>query len=186
MDRDAVQIFSAVLALATLAGGLTTAVALAARRAPWAEAWLGQIREAGVWLMCAVTGGAMVGSLYFSEVANFAPCKLCWYQRIAMYSIAIITFVAGLRRDRQIARYTIVLAAIGLVVSTYHYLLEWYPTLESSVCSVDTPCTTIWFREFGFVTLCFMAGSAFIFVITTSLALIRNSTTPTDSLTPAE
>ena len=181
MDRDAVQIFSAVLALATLVGGLGTLVALAADgRASWATSWLTQVREAGLWLMCAVTGGAMVGSLYFSEVANYAPCKLCWYQRIAMYSIAIITFVAALRRDRKIAPYTIVLAAVGLVVSTYHYLLEWYPTLETSVCSLDTPCTTIWFREFGFVTLCFMAGSAFIFVISTSLALIRDSSTPAE------
>ena len=180
MDRDAVQVFSAVLALATLAGGLGTAVALIGEgRVAWASNWLSQVRETGLWLMCAVTGGAMVGSLYFSEAANFAPCKLCWYQRIAMYSIAIITFVAALRRDRNIARYSIVLAGIGLVVSTYHYLLEWYPTLESSVCSIDVPCTTIWFREFGFVTLCFMAGSAFIFVITTSLALIRDSSTPT-------
>lgn len=179
MDRDAVQVFSAVLALATLAGGLGTAVALIGEgRVAWASNWLAHVRETGLWLMCAVTGGAMVGSLYFSEAANFAPCKLCWYQRIAMYSIAIITFVAALRRDRNIARYSIVLAGIGLVVSTYHYLLEWYPTLESSVCSIDVPCTTIWFREFGFVTLCFMAGSAFIFVITTSLALIRDTSTP--------
>jgi disulfide bond formation protein DsbB len=181
MDRDAVQIFSAVLALTTFVGGLGTLVALAADgRASWATSWLTQIRETGLWLMCAVTGGAMVGSLYFSEVANYAPCKLCWYQRIAMYSIAIITFVAALRRDRKIAPYTIVLAAVGLVVSTYHYVLEWFPTLETSVCSLDTPCTTIWFREFGFVTLCFMAGSAFIFVISTSLALIRNSSTPAE------
>jgi len=90
-----------------------------------------------------------------------------------MYSIAIITFVAAIRRDKQITRYSIVLAALGLIVSTYHYLLEWFPTLESNVCSLDVPCTSVWFRELGFVTLCFMAGSAFIAVISISLALIR-------------
>jgi disulfide bond formation protein DsbB len=123
--------------------------------------------------MCAITTGAMVGSLYFSESVGYAPCKLCWYQRIAMYSIAIITFVAAIRREKEIARYSIVLASIGLVVSTYHYLLEWFPKLESNVCSLDVPCTSVWFRELGFVTLCFMAGSAFIAVISISLALIR-------------
>jgi disulfide bond formation protein DsbB len=66
-----------------------------------------------------------------------------------------------------------VLAGVGLVVSTYHYALEWFPQLESNVCSLDVPCTTVWFRELGFVTLCFIAGSAFIAVITISLALKR-------------
>ena len=175
MNSDAVQLFSAVLGLATLATGLITLAAVFAEgRMAWAAAWLEFVRGSALWLMCVVTTGAMVGSLYFSENVGYAPCKLCWYQRIFIYSIAIITFVAALRRDTNIARYTIVLAPIGLVVSTYHYLLEWYPTLESNVCSIDVPCTTIWFREFGFVTLCFMAGSAFILVIALSLALIRS------------
>ena len=185
MNSDAVQLFSAVLGLATLATGLITLAAVFAEgRMAWATAWLESIRGSALWLMCVVTTGAMVGSLYFSENVGYAPCKLCWYQRIIMYSLAIITFVAALRRDTNIARYTIVLAPIGLVVSTYHYLLEWYPTLESNVCSIDVPCTTIWFREFGFVTLSFMAGSAFILVIAMSLALIR-SQSHTSTLSPA-
>ena len=186
MNSDAVQLFSAMLGLATLTTGLVTLLAMFAEgRMAWATSWLVSIRGSALWLMCVVTTGAMVGSLYFSESVGYAPCKLCWYQRIIMYSLAIITFVAALRRDTNIARYTIVLAPIGLVVSTYHYLLEWYPTLESNVCSLDVPCTTIWFREFGFVTLCFMAGSAFILVIAMSLALIRSdSSTSHNSATP--
>ncbi len=181
MDRETVQVFSAVLGLATIAGGLVTLVALVLEKSVgWAVGWMSVVRESALWLMFMITGGAMVGSLYFSEVANFAPCKLCWYQRIAMYSIAIISFVAALRRDKRIAPYTLTLAAIGLVVSTYHYLLEWYPQLESSVCSVDVPCTTVWFREFGFVTLCFMAGSAFIAVIALSVSLLRENETSSE------
>ena len=174
MNSDAVQSFSALLALVALFGGLVTFVSLLTKAA-WAVTWISTVKEYGVWAMCAITGTAMVGSLYFSENVGYAPCKLCWYQRIAMYSIAIITFVAALRKDTSIARYTIVLAPLGLIVSTYHYLLEWYPTLESNVCSTDIPCTQIWFREFGFISLCFMAGSAFIAVIAFSLALMRTS-----------
>lgn len=174
MDKEIVQTFSAILALATLGAGLVNLVALwGESRFSWAGQWLGQIRSAGLWLMFAITAGAMAGSLYFSEVVHYNPCKMCWYQRIVMYSLAVIFLVAALRKDKAIARYSIVLASIGVVLSTYHYLLEWFPTLESNVCSIDVPCTTIWFREFGFVTLCFMAGSAFIFVLSTSLAIIR-------------
>lgn len=176
MNSDSVQLFSALLGVATLVGGLVTGLALLFEaKAAWAESWLAHVRASGLWIMCAITTGAMVGSLYFSESVGYAPCKLCWYQRIGIYSIAIITFVAALRRDKNIATYSMVLAGVGLVVSAYHYLLEWFPQLESNVCSIDVPCTTVWFRELGFVTLCFMAGSAFIAVISISLALMRES-----------
>ena len=174
VNQEAFQLFSAILALAVLVGGLGTFAALALEnRMTWTSAWLTQVRASGLWIICMITTGAMVGSLYFSEKVGFAPCKLCWYQRIGIFSIAIISFVAALRNDKNIARYTIVLAPIGLVVSTYHYLLEWFPTLETNVCSLDVPCTAVWFRELGFVTLCFMAGCAFITVIAVSLAIIR-------------
>jgi len=174
VNKEAVELFCAILALATLAGGIITLAALALEeRMTWTSGWLTQVRASGIWIICLITTGAMLGSLYFSEHVGFAPCKLCWYQRIAMYSIAIISFVAALRNDKNIVRYTIVLAPMGLVVSTYHYLLEWYPNLETNVCSLDVPCTAVWFRELGFVTLCFMAGSAFITVIAVSLAVMR-------------
>ena len=174
VNKEAAELFSAILALATLAGGIVTLAAVVfEKRTTWASAVLTQVRASGLWIICMITTGAMVGSLYFSENVGFAPCKLCWYQRIAMYGIAIISFVAALRNDKNIARYTIVLAPLGLIVSTYHYLLEWFPTLETSVCSLDVPCTAVWFRELGFVTLCFMAGCAFITVIAVSLAIMR-------------
>ena len=177
VNQEAFQLFSAILALAVLVGGLGTFAALVfENRMTWASAWLIQVRASGLWIICMITTGAMVGSLYFSEVVGFAPCKLCWYQRIGIFSIAIISFAAALRNDKNIARYTIVLAPIGLVVSTYHYLLEWFPTLETNVCSLDVPCTAVWFRELGFVTLCFMAGCAFITVISVSLAIMREQT----------
>jgi disulfide bond formation protein DsbB len=182
VNNEAVQLFSAILALATLAGGVVTLFAmLFGSSQQWAENWLHQVRSSGLWLICMITTGAMVGSLYFSENVGYAPCKLCWYQRICMYSIAIISFVAAIRKDNNIARYTIVLAPIGLLVATYHYLLEWFPTLESNVCSLDVPCTAVWFRELGFVTLCFMAGCAFIAVIAISLAIIREPISTTTS-----
>ena len=177
VNQEAFQLFTAILALAVLVGGLGTFAALVFEtRMSWASAWLTQVRASGLWIICMITTGAMVGSLYFSEKVGFAPCKLCWYQRIAMFSIAIISFAAALRNDKNIARYTIVLAPIGLLVSTYHYLLEWFPTLETNVCSLDVPCTAVWFRELGFVTLCFMAGCAFITVIAVSLAIMREET----------
>lgn len=109
---------------------------------------------------------AMAGSLYFSEVKNFAPCNLCWYQRIAMYSIAIMLPVAAWKRDFSIALYVKILAVIGAIISIYHIQLERFPDQESATCSISVPCTTIWFQEFGYITIPVMALTAFIAIIT--------------------
>ena len=173
MDTAAVELFSALLALATGAGAVAVLVVwVLSRSSETARGIVDSVRDAGLWLIAAVAGGAMLGSLYFSEVAEYVPCKLCWSQRICLFSTAIISLVAAIRRDRRVAPYTLTLASVGLVVSSYHYLVEWFPRLESDVCAIDVPCTTIWFREFGFVTLASMAGMAGLFVIVVSLLLV--------------
>jgi disulfide bond formation protein DsbB len=175
MNTDTVQIFSAVLAVAVLAVGVITIVGVLLRtRMTWAASWVEAMDDIALWAISAVATGTMLGSLYFSEIAGFAPCELCWYQRIGIYPVAIMSWIALVRRDRRLGPYWIGLSLAGIAVSIYHYLLEWFPEITSSVCSMDVPCTTVWFREFGFVTLAFMAGSAFIFVIAMSLVMMNN------------
>ncbi len=144
-------------------------VALAARRGKLRQLAL-DLDRISVVLAWMVGTTSMVGSLYFSEAANYEPCKLCWYQRVCMYSIAIVLLVALIRRTRDIAPYVITLACIGTVISVYHYLVEWYPTLESDVCSLTVPCTTVWFRRAGFISLPFMALTGFVTIISLLVA----------------
>ena len=181
MDTETMQLLSALLALFAAGGSLVLLAArLAANRLPAAANFVLAFRPVALPLAFMVAGFAMFGSLWFSEAANYNPCKLCWYQRIAMYSLAIVLLVALVRRwlaarrspagdpfasQREITPHAVVLASVGTVVSTYHYLLEWNPTWESNVCSLDVPCTTIWFREFGFVSLPFMALCGFVSII---------------------
>ena len=176
MNTETMQLLSALLALFAAGGTLVLLVArLCAGRSRSAADFVVAFRPVALPLAFMVAGFAMFASLWFSEAANYNPCKLCWYQRIAMYSLAIILVVALVRRvrtkgdalasQREITPYAIVLAVVGSVVSMYHYLLEWNPTWESNVCSLDVPCTTIWFREFGFVTLPFMALCGFVSII---------------------
>lgn len=117
----------------------------------------------GAWSVATL---AMAGSLYFSEVAHFPPCTLCWYQRIVMYPLVLILGIAAIRRDTAIRLYVIPLALIGVVISSYHYLLEWFPAIDSGACVVGVPCTTVWFREFGFASIPFLALVAFLLIIT--------------------
>ena len=119
-----------------------------------------------LWLAFVVALLATAGSLFFSEVAKFEPCLLCWYQRIAMYPLVVILGLAAWRRDGGAWVYAAALAAIGAVISTYHVLLEWFPSLSSGACDPDNPCTLVWFRVFGVFSLPTLALTAFLLIIT--------------------
>jgi len=109
---------------------------------------------------------SMFGSLYFSEVADYIPCRLCWFQRIAMYPIALVALIALVRRDRGARWYLVPMAVIGAAISTYHYLIERGVLSDSEACALVGPsCADVWFEEFGFVTLAFMALAGFVAVI---------------------
>jgi disulfide bond formation protein DsbB len=111
---------------------------------------------------------ATAGSLYFSEVAGFKPCLLCWYQRIAMYPFVILLGVAALRRTRSVTG-AAALAAVGAGISGYHVALEWVPALDTGACAVDVPCTLVWFRAFDVFSLPTLALVAFLLILTVLL-----------------
>ncbi|HEX2784021.1 MAG TPA: disulfide bond formation protein B [Ilumatobacteraceae bacterium] len=154
--------FSALLALIAGGGALTLVVA---RLLPAGAGLVDIVRPLRLWLAWLVAAVAMAGSLYFSESANFVPCKLCWFQRIAMYPLALLLLIAALRRDHGIRLYAVALAAVGALISTYHYIIEWHPSLGSGACDITAPCTVPWFRQFGFISLSLMALCGFAAII---------------------
>jgi disulfide bond formation protein DsbB len=123
---------------------------------------------AWAWLVAAI---ATAGSLFFSEVAGFAPCLLCWYQRIAMYPLVLILGVAWVRGDAEVWRYALPLALAGLAVSTYHRTLQEIPTLELIPCSVGASCSGRYLNGLGFITIPTMAGAAFLLLVPLALTL---------------
>lgn len=122
-----------------------------------------------------VAGGAMLGSLYLSEIANLPPCRMCWYQRFAMYPTAIVLGFAAWRNYPKVRIPVMITVVVGAAIAIYHYLIQWFPSLEGTSCSITVPCTTAWFRVFGFISIPYMALSAFAFVFVMMLALRANA-----------
>ncbi|HSF87725.1 MAG TPA: disulfide oxidoreductase [Acidimicrobiia bacterium] len=112
-----------------------------------------------------IAATATLGSLYLSEIAHLEPCKFCWFQRIAMYPLAVILGIAAWRKDRNIRIYATTLAVVGASIAAYHYLIQQFPTLSAGECSVTVPCTAAYIWEFGFVSIPWMALSAFALII---------------------
>jgi disulfide bond formation protein DsbB len=139
--------------------------------------WLQRISAAldglELWLGFGIALFAMGGSLYFSEVANYIPCTLCWYQRIAMYPLVPLLLLAALRRDRGAALYGLVLAGLGAVVALYHYQLEWFPD-QAAICKQGSLCHVIWFRALGFATIPYLSFVAFCAIATVCALGLRN------------
>ena len=89
------------------------------------EAFWTMIRTSMLYVAWTTTLVATLGSLFFSEVMNFVPCELCWYQRIFMYPIVFILTTGILLRDKRIVFYALPLCVIGLTISIYHNLLYY-------------------------------------------------------------
>lgn len=160
------EALTAVLALVAGLGAVALVIsAVAGPSSPGAGLARSIHRRRSEWTL-AIAGVATLGSLYFSEIADFVPCRLCWFQRILMYPIALIALVALVRRDRGSHWYAVPFAVIGAPVSLYHYLIEWGVFADSDSCSLfGPPCSAVWFRQFGFVSLAFMALCGFVAVV---------------------
>jgi disulfide bond formation protein DsbB len=116
-----------------------------------------------LWLVFLVSSIATGGSLFFSEIAGFIPCELCWFQRICMYPLTIVTLLAALANDRRVARYLLPLPLVGAGVSVYHLLVENHVVTQAQASLLSAPggCATKWINEFGYMTIPTLALTGF-------------------------
>jgi len=160
--------FFAVLALAC-AGATAIVWVLALIRWLRPQSGAGQaipaLQPAALWLGWLVATVTTSGSLYYSLVAHFEPCELCWYQRICMYPMVVLLLVAAVCRDTRVWRYALPIAAVGVLIAGYHTQLQAFPE-QQTFCSLNNPCTIRYVWEFGFISLPLMDLIALLFVIT--------------------
>lgn len=186
MDTQTVSLFLALLAVvAEVATATAIVLAVGGRFSPALRRLGRQAVEAvapqALALAAVVATVCTAGSLYFSEVAHFPPCHLCWLQRFCMYPLVLILGVAAWLKAGTVRPYAAALAVIGGCISSYHVALEHHPQWESSVCDPKNPCTLIWVKRLGYLTIPTMALSGFALIVTL-LAVSRAG----DRLRPSE
>ena len=152
--------------------GLVIAVlALAGVRGPldWIRGLLWGYELWGAFVVAAIATG---GSLFYSQVANFVPCELCWYQRVCMYPLSIFTLLIAVRGDNRAARYILPLPIVGAGVSIYHMLIQYGAITEPKACSAVIPgaCGINWIKAnpdatFGYLSIPTLALTAFLLLI---------------------
>jgi disulfide bond formation protein DsbB len=101
--------------------------------------------------------GGVLGSLIYSEIIGFEPCRLCWYQRIALFPIAIMSGIAIIKKHTQIAFYGLVFSIIGGIIAIYHIILEKniFGDAVNLPCAADAvSCTVQYVHVFdGLITI---------------------------------
>jgi disulfide bond formation protein DsbB len=125
------------------------------------------IRKNSIKYIFLVSFLSTLGSLIFSDVLGFSPCKLCWFQRILMYPILPLSALAIIKKDRRILPYLFLLALIGAPIAGFHYFNQLAPvsSLPCSAIGYSASCSESFFTTFGFVTIPMMALIAFLLII---------------------
>lgn len=182
MSIQTMRLLFALLALAANAAFLILLVlGIGGRLSPTVasarDTVLESLRGLELWSAFVVALTATLGSLYLSEIADFVPCTLCWYQRIAMYPLVPLLGIAAWRKDHSIDLYAAVLAVAGALIAAYHYLIQSFPSLDSGSCNPLVPCTAAYIRQFDFITIPYMALSAFLLILALLWADRRTSAT---------
>lgn len=175
MKRDALYAFSALGVAGQALVALLLVVGLLAvlgvrgplsvlRRLLWGyELWAG-------FVVAAIATG---GSLFYSQIALFDPCELCWFQRICMYPMSILLLLIAWRGDHRASRYLLPLPIVGAGVSIYHMLIQYGAIQEPSACTKSAVggCATNWLAaplqnvSFGYLAIPTLALTGFLLLI---------------------
>jgi hypothetical protein len=167
MTHDTIVALAVLGVVGQVLAGVLILVGLAA--AAGLRAMLDTIRSAlwgyELWAAFLVAAIATGGSLFLSEIAHFVPCELCWFQRICMYPLSIVTLLAALTGDHRVARYLLPLPLVGAGVSVYHILIENHVIATPQGCQIGVGCAVKWINEFGYMTIPTLTLTAFVLLI---------------------
>ncbi len=134
----------------------------------------------GLRLAFAVALLSMSGSLFYSQIAGFAPCDLCWFQRFFMYPLVFLLGFGLIKpagfsenqsiapRDVKIINSGLILSAIGGLISLYHNYMYYYNGGLNVFCQlsgIQVSCVKRYVFEFGYITIPMMALTAFVLII---------------------
>lgn len=143
------------------------------------------ISKHGILLALTASSFSMIGSLIYSDILGYEPCKFCWIQRIAMYPQVLLLAIALFKKDYRFAIYSIWLSSVGALLSLNHYILQLTGTsiLPCSAVGYSASCSKVFVLRLGYITIPLMAFSAFALMIIAMLFARKYRAHETNSIT---
>jgi disulfide bond formation protein DsbB len=105
----------------------------------------------------------VIGSLFFSEVRHLQPCTLCWYQRLALFPLALILGFGTYLGDRHVVRYSLPLVSLGLLFAFYQIGIQEIPDWDPiELCGAGPDCSEKVLIGLGNITLPMLSALNFL------------------------
>lgn len=125
------------------------------------------------WLVVSLS---TLGSLFFSNIMDFAPCVLCWYQRVCLFPLVLVIAIGLFPFDRSVVKYALPLSIAGWLTAIYHNLLYVGIIPESmQPCSLGVSCTEEYIDLFGFLTIPMLSLISFSIIVAILAVLFRRN-----------
>jgi disulfide bond formation protein DsbB len=109
---------------------------------------------------------------------GFAPCVLCWYQRICLFPLVVVLARALFPLDRGVVKYALPLAALGWLIAAWHNLIYAGIVPEAlQPCARGVSCSERYVELFGVVDIPLLSLLAFSTLVVILAVVARRSRT---------
>lgn len=126
------------------------------------QVFVGKNAIAIAWL---VSVGALVGSLFYSEIVGYEPCVLCWWQRVFLYPLVIIFGMAIWKKLKEAFIYAIPLSLLGALVAGYHSYVSLGGTSVLPCTAVGGACSKVYVMSFGYISIPLMGVTIALYIL---------------------
>ena len=138
-----------------------------------------RIRKNAVLFAFIVSSIATLGSLFYSEIAGFTPCKLCWLQRIFMYPQSLLFLILLIKKSikiKEVFLYSLIMSIIGALIAGIHYLYQIgvVSGIECDALGYSASCSQAFVLHYGYITIPMMSLIAFLLLIISNLLWKKN------------
>ncbi|MDB5264839.1 MAG: thiol-disulfide oxidoreductase-like protein [Parcubacteria group bacterium] len=129
-----------------------------------------------------ISAAGVVLTLVYSEVFGYAPCGLCWLQRVFLYPLPILLAMGLWKKDRNIAAYVGALCVPGAAIALYQHYLQMggssFVSCPAAPTAVD--CAQRFVFEFGYITFPLMSFTVFVLIAVLMFFVLKkdNATGP--------
>lgn len=136
--------------------------------------WLTYIKKNALNLYLTLLVTATIGSLYYSEIAKYTPCKLCWWQRLFIFPQLIVGFISKSKKSIQSAdvwNYLTWMTGLAMFFSLVHNYVYYFGKENSVTCDAAASCKAFYIYLYDLVTIPFMALGLLFSLVT--IILVR-------------
>jgi disulfide bond formation protein DsbB len=115
----------------------------------------------------------VVVSLVYSDYFGIAACFLCWYQRVFLYSQAILFAMALWKKDKGVADYSIALSVFGAAFALYQHYIQMVGESPFPCPASGGDCLKRFLFEYDHITFPWVAFVTFALLIILMLYVRR-------------